>query len=86
MNNNFWQKLNKPFYALAPLAGVSDLAFRQICKDYGADVVYSEMASTAALKYSPEKTLELIKFEEKERPYVVQLLVQTQNISVLPLN
>ncbi len=70
---NFWQKLNKPFYALAPLAGVSDLPFRQMCKDYGADVVYSEMASATALKYSPNKTLELIKFEKKERPYVVQL-------------
>ena len=73
MERNFWQKLNKPFYALAPLAGVSDLPFRQLCKEYGADVVYSEMASTAALKFSPKKTLELIKFEEKERPYVVQL-------------
>lgn len=70
---NFWQKLNKPFYALAPLAGVSDLPFRQLCRDYGADVVYSEMASVAALKFSPQKTLELIRFEEKERPYVVQL-------------
>ncbi len=73
MADNFWQKLNKPFLALAPLAGVSDLPFRQMCKDYGADVVYSEMASTAALKFSPEKTLELVKFEKKESPYVVQL-------------
>ncbi len=73
MKQDFWQKLNKPFYALAPLAGVSDLAFRQICKDWGADVVYSEMASATALFYAPEKTLELVRFEAKERPYVVQL-------------
>jgi len=73
MKKNFWQKLNKPFYALAPLAGVSDLPFRQLCREYGADVLYSEMASTAALTFSPKKTLELIQFEEKERPYVVQL-------------
>ncbi len=73
MKKNFYQKLNKPILALAPLAGVSDIAFRQLCKSYGADIVYSEMASAAALKFSPAKTLELIQFEEKERPYVVQL-------------
>lgn len=70
---NFWQKLNKSFYAMAPMAGVSDSAFRQVCKDFGADVVYSEMASVAALCYNPKKTLELLEFSEKERPYVVQL-------------
>ncbi|MBU4216447.1 tRNA-dihydrouridine synthase [Candidatus Parcubacteria bacterium] len=71
--NNFWQKLNKPFYCLAPIAGVSDSAFRQMCKAYGADVVYSEMASVNALSFAPEKTLEMLRFEESERPYVVQL-------------
>lgn len=70
---NFWQKLNKPIMALAPMAGISDMAWRQICKEYGADVLYSEMASATALNYDPEKTLELVKFKEKERPYVVQL-------------
>jgi len=38
-----------------------------------ADVVYSEMASATALVYNPKKTLELLKFNKKERPYVVQL-------------
>lgn len=71
--NNFWKKLNKPFYAMAPMAGVADSAFRQVCKEFGADVVYSEMASVAALSYNPKKTLELLEFSEKERPYVVQL-------------
>lgn len=71
--DNFWQKIKTPIYALAPMAGVADSAFRQICKDFGADVVYSEMASAAALAHNPEKTLELIKFTEKEAPYVVQL-------------
>lgn len=71
--NNFWQKLNKPFYCLAPIAGVSDSAFRQMCKAYGADVVYSEMASVNALSFAPEKTLEMLRFEGLERPYVVQL-------------
>lgn len=73
MNKNFWKNLDKGFLALAPLAGVSDLPFRQICKSFGADVLYSEMASATALSYAPDKTLELVKFEEGERPYVVQL-------------
>ncbi|MCU0679011.1 MAG: tRNA-dihydrouridine synthase family protein [Planctomycetes bacterium] len=71
--NNFWIKLKKPIYALAPLAGYTDSAFRQICKSFGADVVYSEMASATALVYNPKKTLEMLRFSEEERPYVVQL-------------
>lgn len=74
---NFWAKFKKPIYALAPLAGVTDSAFRQICKEQGADVVYSEMASAAALYYLQDKkdnpTLDLLKFDKIERPYVVQL-------------
>lgn len=72
-NNNFWKKLNKPIYALAPMAGITDSAFRQICKSFGADVVYSEMVSAAALFYDSKKTLELMKFAKTERPFVVQL-------------
>ena len=53
---NFWQKLNKPIYALAPMAGVADSAFRQICKEFEADVLYSEMASVTALVYNSKKT------------------------------
>ena len=71
--NNFYKKLNKGALALAPMAGVADSAFRQICKKFGADVLYSEMASVTALVYAPEKTLELVAFAELERPYVVQL-------------
>ena len=71
--NNFWGKTKRPILALAPMAGITDSAFRQICRRYGADVAYSEMASATALFYSPKKTLELIKFNKKERPYVVQL-------------
>ncbi|HAT73450.1 MAG TPA: hypothetical protein DCS08_00410 [Candidatus Moranbacteria bacterium] len=73
MNKNFWLKLKKPILALAPMAGITDSAFRQICQRYGADVVYSEMASVSALFFKPQKTLELVKFDKTERPYVVQL-------------
>jgi len=71
--NNFWQKFKKPIYALAPMAGITDSAFRQICKEFGADVVYSEMASATALVYNPKKTLKMLQFNEIERPYTVQL-------------
>jgi tRNA-dihydrouridine synthase B len=70
---NFWQEIRKPIYALAPMAGVTDSAFRQICKSFSADVVYSEMASATALVYNPKKTLEMLRFSEEERPYVAQL-------------
>jgi tRNA-dihydrouridine synthase len=70
---NFWHNLKKPILALAPMAGITDSAFREICKRYGADVVYSEMASVSALFFKPQKTLELVKFKKSQRPYVVQL-------------
>ncbi|MFH0840564.1 MAG: tRNA-dihydrouridine synthase [bacterium] len=71
--NNFWKKLHKPIYVLAPMAGITDSPWRQICKSHGADVVYSEMASATALVYNPKKTLELLRSKKKEAPYVVQL-------------
>lgn len=73
MSKNFWLQLNRPILALAPMAGITDSAFRQICRLYGADVVYSEMASVSALFYKPQKTLDLVRFQKNERPYVVQL-------------
>lgn len=70
---NFWKKIKIPILALAPMAGFTNSPFRLICKGYGADVVYSEMASAAALCYKNEKTLELLKFSKSERPYIVQV-------------
>ncbi len=77
--DNFWQKLKpsarggRPILALAPMAGITDSAFRQVCKGFGADVVYSEMASVAALCYNPKKTLATLTSDKKEAPYVIQL-------------
>ncbi len=74
MQQNFWSKLKKPILALAPMAGITDSAFRQICHEYGADVTYSEMSSVSALFFKPQKTLELVAFSRKrEGFYVVQL-------------
>ncbi|MGB0757097.1 MAG: tRNA dihydrouridine synthase [Patescibacteria group bacterium] len=71
--DNFWQKQNKPILALAPMAGVTDIAFRQMCKQYGADVIYTEFASADALIYESQKTFDMIRFAEEERPVVVQI-------------
>ncbi|MFA5993495.1 MAG: tRNA-dihydrouridine synthase [Parcubacteria group bacterium] len=73
MEKNFWQKLNRPILAVAPMAGITDSAFREMCMRHGCDVAYSEMASVSALFFKPQKTLELLKFNASERPYVVQL-------------
>lgn len=70
---NFWNTIQKPILALAPMAGITDSAFRQICRENGADISYSEMASVTALFHKPQKTLDLVRFNKKERPYIVQL-------------
>jgi len=71
---NFWQKLAHPIIALAPMAGITDQPFRQICKSFGADAAYSEMASASAIFYNKKKTIGITRFNNrKESPYVVQL-------------
>ena len=46
---------------LAPMAGITDLPFRLICKEQGAGLVYTEMVSSKALFYGDEKTKQLLK-------------------------
>lgn len=58
---------------LAPMAGITDLPFRLICKEKGAGLVYTEMVSAKALLYGDEKTKLLLKTCEKERPLAVQI-------------
>ena len=72
-NKNFWLSLRKPILALAPMAGITDSAFRQLCKKHGTDVVYTEMISADGLHFNSKKTLELLKFSKIEQPIVVQL-------------
>ena len=59
--------------ALAPMAGVADRAFREICVEMGACYVLGEMASAKGLVLGSAKTGELLTVEEKERPMAVQL-------------
>ena len=61
-----------PLY-LAPMAGVSDKIFRQICKDYGADVLVSEFVSAEGVFRRNDRTREYLDFDECERPLGVQL-------------
>jgi len=62
---------NKIF--LAPMAGVTDLAFRTLCKEHGADLVVSEMVSSRGLHYKDKKTSELLRSNDIESPLIVQL-------------
>lgn len=59
--------------ALAPMAGVADSAFRQICKEFGACYLVGEMASAKGMHYSDKKTARLLTVREQERPIAVQL-------------
>ncbi len=58
---------------LAPMAGVTDLPFRVICKKFGAGLVYSEMVSSKAMHYNDKKTMELLKTSCEEVPLAVQI-------------
>lgn len=58
---------------LAPMAGVTDLPFRILCKEQGAALVYTEMISAKALHYNDEKTLKLSETHPEERPIGVQI-------------
>lgn len=70
---NFWQKTKHPILALAPMAGVTDSAFRALCRKNGADVVYTEMTAIDALYYGSEKTMNMLKKHRSEKPVVLQL-------------
>ena len=58
---------------LAPMAGVTDLAFRQICREHGAALTVTEMVSTKALCYRDKKTLRLLALGLNEHPAAVQV-------------
>ncbi|HYU08919.1 MAG TPA: tRNA dihydrouridine synthase DusB [Gemmatimonadales bacterium] len=61
-----------PLY-LAPMAGVSESPFRQICRRYGADVVVSEFISSVGISLGIERVLAEMRFEPVERPIGIQI-------------
>jgi nifR3 family TIM-barrel protein len=72
---NFWQKLPQPFFALAPMADVTDAAFRRIICKYGKpDVTWTEFVSADGLSSPGREALKIdLMYTEAERPIVAQL-------------
>ncbi len=64
--------LENPFI-LAPMAGVTDSAFRRLCRGQGAALVYSEMISSKGLCYQSDNTESLLTVSEEEKPVAYQL-------------
>jgi tRNA-dihydrouridine synthase B len=64
---------SKPIVALAPLAGFTDLPFRGVVKEFGADLTVSEMISSNALAFQNRRTIKMLEKSPLERPYSVQI-------------
>lgn len=59
--------------ALGPMAGVTDLPFRLLCKEQGCGILYSEMVSAKAILYKNKNTDILLNIDEREHPVAIQL-------------
>jgi len=64
---------SKPLYALAPLAGFTDLPFRSVVKKFGVDLTVSEMISSNALVHKSKKTYRMLEKNPIENPYSIQI-------------
>ncbi len=84
---------------LGPMAGVTDLPFRILCKEKGADLVYTEMISAKGILYNNKNTESLLQISEKERPAALQLFgsdpdilsdmamrIEDRNFDILDIN
>jgi tRNA-dihydrouridine synthase B len=58
---------------LAPMAGVCNEAFREICKEHGADLIFTEMVSDKAIVYGNERSLKMTEVSKKEHPVGLQI-------------
>ena len=58
---------------LAPMAGITDLPFRLICKEFGPGLVFTEMISSKGIYYNDEKTLKLMNTKNEKRPIAIQI-------------
>ncbi|MBP5304810.1 MAG: tRNA dihydrouridine synthase DusB, partial [Lachnospiraceae bacterium] len=81
------------------MAGVTDLPFRLLCKEMGADLIYTEMVSAKGITYKNKNTEELLKVSETERPVSLQLfgsepdimakaakMIEDRNFDILDIN
>lgn len=71
---------SKPLYALAPLAGFTDLPFRSVVKKFGVDLTVSEMISSNALAHGSQKTIKMLEKSPLEHPYSIQLAGSDQEV------
>lgn len=78
---NFWAKLSKPFFVLAPMANVTDSVFRKLFAKYGKpDVTWTEFVSADGLmSLGRKKLLHNLEYTNKERPIVAQLFTGHKN-------
>jgi len=74
MLNPIWLTGFEPFrYVMAPMAGITDTVFRLLIRELGAQVVISELLSAEGLVRGGQRTREMLKFDERERPVGIQL-------------
>lgn len=84
---------------LGPMAGVTDLPFRLLCKEQGADLVYTEMISAKGIYYNNKNTEQLWAIDDTERPAALQLFgsdpelmaemaarIEERNFDILDIN
>jgi tRNA-dihydrouridine synthase len=73
--SNIWQSLKKPFFALAPMANVTDFAFREMFAKYGKpDILWTEFVSADGLvSKGKERLLIDFKYSKKQKPIVAQI-------------
>lgn len=71
---------SKPLFALAPLAGFTDLPFRSVVKKFGVDLTVSEMISSNALAFKSKKTFKMLEKNPLENPYSIQIAGSDINI------
>lgn len=79
INHGFWGKLKKPIFALAPMADVTDAAFRRVIAKYGKpDVMWTEFVSCDGICSSGrEALLQDLMYDESERPIIAQVFGAT---------
>jgi len=58
---------------IAPMAGISNSAFRRLAKEFGAGLIYTEMVSDKAIVYGNEKTIDMLYMDKRERPIAQQI-------------
>lgn len=65
---------------LAPMAGVTDIPFRKVCRKFCPGLTYTEMASTKAMEYESDKTEKLLEIMDDERPSAVQIFGSSSKV------